>query len=93
MGRGDPLVYDGFRESDTLALPHIISFCYALTAALIKRFVDIAERTQQIEKEAIDQIWREALEEETVPRRFGTGLGQIFRGPQMEIILDDEENR
>jgi hypothetical protein len=93
LGRGDLLVYDGFRESDTLVLPHIISFCYALTAALIKRFVDIAERTKQIEIEAINRIWRESLEEETVPRRFGTGPGQIFRGPPMEIILDDEENR
>ncbi|MDD2894128.1 MAG: hypothetical protein PHF20_09405 [Halothiobacillaceae bacterium] len=91
LGRHDLLVYDSFRESDTLVLPHIVSFCYALTAALIKRFMDIAEGTNQIEKDVTERIWKESLEKETVPRRFGTGPGQIFRGPPMEIFLDDEE--
>jgi hypothetical protein len=90
LGRNDLLVYDGFRESDTLVLPHIISFSYALIAALIKRFIDIAERTRQIDKQEIDRIWRESLEEETVPRRFGIAPGQILRGPPMEISLDEE---
>lgn len=93
LGRDDLLVYDGFRESDTLVLPHIISFCYALTAALIKRFVNIAERTKQIERAAINRMWRESLEEETVPRRFGTGPGQVFRGPPTKLIVDDDEDR
>jgi hypothetical protein len=91
LGRDNLLVYDGFRESDTLVLPHIISFCYALTAALIKRFIDVAQKTNQIEKNEIDRIWKKSLEERTVPRRFGTGPGQIFRGPPMEIILDDKD--
>lgn len=84
LGRKDFLVYDGFRDSDTLVLPHIISFSYALLAALVKRFIDIAERTKQLEKYAIKNIWIESLEEETVPRRFGTGPGQIMRGPLMD---------
>jgi len=69
----------------------MVSFCYALTAALIKRFMEVAQRTNQIDKEIVDRIWRESLEEETVPRRFGTGPGQIIRGPPVEIFLDDEE--
>lgn len=91
LGRNEVLVYDGFRESDTLVLPHIISFCYALTAALIKRFMDVAERTKQIDRQEIDRIWNESLEKETVLRRFGTEPGQSFRGPLMEITLDDED--
>jgi hypothetical protein len=39
LGRNDLLVYDGFQESDTLALPHIISFSYALIAALIRNLL------------------------------------------------------
>ena len=90
LGRNDYLVYDGFRDSDTLVLPHIISFSYALLAALIKRFIDIAEQTKQIGKETIEGIWAESLEKETVPRRFGTGPGQIMRGPPSEITLDED---
>lgn len=91
LGRHDLLIYDSFRESDLLVLPHIISFCYALIAALVKRFMDVAQRTNQIEKVAVDRIWEESLEEETVPRRFGRGPGQILRGPPMEIFLGDDE--
>lgn len=91
LGKHDLLVYDGFRESNTLVLPHIISFCYAFTAVLIKRFIDIAEGTKQIEKDAIERIWRESLEKETVSRRFGTGPGQILHSPPMEIFREDEE--
>jgi hypothetical protein len=90
LGRNNLLVYDGFGESDILVLPHVISFSYALIAALIKRFISIAERTKQIDQPTIDQIWEQSLEKETVPRRFGTGPCQIMRGPPMEIILDDE---
>ena len=92
LGGNDLLVYDGFRESDTLVLPQIISFSYALIAALIKRFIDIAEKTGQIDKQTIERVWKESLEAETVPRRFGTGPGQIFRGPPMEIFVDEKNN-
>ena len=34
-----------------------------------------------------ERVWKESLEAETVPRRFGTGPGQIFRGPPMEIFV------
>jgi hypothetical protein len=88
LARNDFLVYDGFRESDTLVLPHIVSFLYALLAASIKRFISIAEQTRQIDREDIESIWDECLEKETVPRRYGTGPGQIMRGPLMEIKLD-----
>lgn len=90
-GRHDLLAYDGFRDSSILVLPHIISFCYALTAALIKRFMNVAQRTDQIDKETIDRIWEDSLEKETVPRRFGTGPSQILRGPSMEVFLGDNE--
>jgi len=92
LGRNDLLVYDGFQESDTLVLPHIISFSYALIAALIKRFIDIAERTKQIDKQTVEMFWKESLEKETVPRWFGTGPGQILRGPPIEIFMDEEDN-
>ena len=83
LGRGELLVYDNFRESRLLVLPHVISFCYAFIAALIKRFIDIAEKTKQIDNKAIDQIWKGALEKETIPRRFGPG--RLLRGPLIEI--------
>jgi len=92
LGRNDLFVYDGFRESHTLVSPHIISFSYALIAALIKRFIDIAERTDQIDKHTIERVWKESLETETVPRRFGTGPGQSLRGPPMEIFVDEEDS-
>ncbi len=90
LGRKEFLVYDGFRDTDTLVLPHIISFSYALLAALIKRFIDIAEQTNQIEKDTIENIWAESLEKEAVPRRFGTGPGQTMLGPPEEIVLDED---
>lgn len=90
LDRNDRLVYDGFRDSDTLVLPHIISFSYALLAALIKRFIGVAEQTKQIGQATIENIWQECLETETVPRRFGTGPGQIMRGPLIEIELDED---
>ena len=62
---------------------YVISFCYAFIAALIKRFIDIAEKTKQIDNKAIDQIWKGALEKETIPRRFGPG--RLLRGPLIEI--------
>jgi len=90
LGRNNVLIYDGFKEPNMLVLPHVISFSYALIGTLIKRFVRIAETTEQITSEEVKRIWKESLEEETVPRRFGIGPGQFMRGPPMEILLDDD---
>jgi len=79
------LAYDGFRESDALVLPHVVSFSYAVIAALIKRFMVVAESTKSLNADRIKEIWEKSLEEEIAPRRFGRGPGQIMRGPPIEI--------
>lgn len=92
LGRGNKIAYDGFSESDIRVLPHVISFSYAVIAALIKRFITVAESTKQLSIEKSSRIWSESLESETVPRRFGTGPGQIMRGPPVEFELKLDEN-
>lgn len=82
----DKLAYDGFRRSDPdYALPHVVSFSYAIIAMLIKRFVDFASATDQLSHSQVNDLWAKCLEPETVARRFGLGPGQIMRGPLIEI--------
>ncbi|WP_040725807.1 hypothetical protein [Thiomicrorhabdus sp. Kp2] len=86
LGKDDNLAYDGFRKYDTdYALPHVISFSYAVLGMLIKRFVEFSIITNQITVDEAKEIWRNCLEPETVPRRFGSGSGQIMRGPPTKI--------
>ena len=81
----DKIAYDGFRRSDVgYVLPHVVSFSYAVTAMLIKRFLEFAVFTEQMSESESSAIWGMCLEAETVPRRFGTGPGQLVRGPLVE---------
>jgi len=91
LGRDNKIAYDGFSESGFRVLPHVISLSYAIIAALIKRFITIAENTQQIDAAKVRDIWSSSLEEETIPRRFGPGPGQLLRSApiEFELKLDD----
>jgi hypothetical protein len=89
----DRLIYDGFRGGKTdLVLPHVVSFSYALLARLIHRFILVAEITEQVSKAQISEIWAQSLEAESVPRRFGTGPGQLRREPPMRLSIPDEND-
>lgn len=90
LGRKNKIAYDGFVEDEFRVLPHVISLSYAVIAALIKRFITVAENTEQLSLAEADGIWKKSLEKETVPRRFGAGLGQIRRGPLMEIDFEED---
>ncbi|MFB2802635.1 hypothetical protein [Shewanella seohaensis] len=92
LGRGNKIAYDGFADNDIRVLPHVISFSYAVIAALIKRFITVAVSTDQLSIEQSSTIWSESLESETVSRRFGTGPGQIMRGPPVEFELKLDES-
>ena len=82
----DRLAYDGFRRSDPdYVLPHVVSFSYAVIGMLIKRFVEFATATDQLSKDKAEVLWMKCLESATVPRRFGTGPGQLMRGPLIEL--------
>lgn len=82
----DKLAYDGFRRLDPdYVLPHVVSFSYAVIAMLIKRFVEFATATEQFSKDQAHALWAKCLEPETVPRRFGSGPGQLMRGPLIEL--------
>lgn len=90
LGHDDTAVYDGFRGNERFyVLPHVISFAYAVLAGLVKRFVRFAVDTQHITEQEAINLWESCLEKETVPRRFGSGPGQLMRGPS--IPLDDGE--
>lgn len=73
-------------------LPHVISLSYAIIAALIKRFVTIAENSQQIDSAKICDIWAASLERETVPRRFGPRPGQVLRSAPIAFDLRLDED-
>ena len=92
LGRENKIAYDGFSKTGHRVLPHVISVSYAIIAALIKRFLTIAEYTQQIGSDQIKEIWSLSLEEETVPRRFGSGPGQLLRSGPIEFTLEIEES-
>ena len=49
-----------------------MSFSLAVLAMLIKRFIDIAIRTDQISGAEAGILWKESLDLETIPRRFGS---------------------
>lgn len=90
MLAGDEKIsYDGFRPGVGGVLPHVISFSYAVIAMLIKRFVEFSIATGQLDIALADTIWKDCLEPETVRRRFGYGVGQLRRGPEIEISLDE----
>ncbi|MEB2621393.1 hypothetical protein [Pseudomonas sp. YuFO8] len=91
LGRNNKIAYDGFSESGFRVLPHVISLSYAIIAALIKRFITIAENTQQIDSAKVRDIWSISLEEETVPRRFGPGPRQLLRSAPIEFDLKFNE--
>ena len=85
-GRDNTAVYDGFRDKESLyVLPHVISFAYAVLAGLIKRFVRFARDTGQVSAAEEKEVWETCLEKETVARRFGSGPGQMMRGPPMPL--------
>jgi hypothetical protein len=92
LGRKNKIAYDGFSSGDFRVLPHVISFSYSVIASLIKRFMVIAENSEQISTDQAAQIWEESLEKETVQRRFGTGPGQLMRGPPVEIEWEPDES-
>jgi len=84
----DKLAYDGFRRSDPdYVLPHVVSFSYAVIAMLVKRFVEFAVATEQLSNTQAKELWAKCLEPETVPRRFGSGPGQVMRGPLIELKI------
>lgn len=84
----EKIAYDGFRRIDTgYVLPHVVSFSYAVIAMLIKRFVEFATATEQLSVAQAKELWAKCLEPETVPRRFGSGPGQLMRGPPIEIKI------
>lgn len=84
----EKIAYDGFRQIDTdYVLPHVVSFSFAVIAMLIKRFVEFATATEQLSAAQAKELWTKCLEPETVPRRFGSGPGQIMRGPPIEIQI------
>lgn len=86
LGRDDTAIYDGFLGKDNFhVLPHVVSFSYALLAGLVKRFVRFSVDTGQVTKEEETDLWATCLEQETVPRRFGFGPGQLIRGPSIPI--------
>jgi hypothetical protein len=86
LAANDEIAYDGFRLTETgTVTPHVIAFQYALLAMLIKRFVEISVASGQTSTSAVEGIWAKCLEEETVPRRFGFGPGQLMRGPPIPI--------
>ena len=65
------LVYeDENRDSEFLKLPHPIAMCYALLAEILTRFTDRLVECDIITSEQSVRIWNEALEKETVPRRY-----------------------
>ena len=69
LGKDDNLAYDGFRTDTDYALPHVISFSYAIIAMLIKRFMEFAIITEQITQAQAENIWGNCLESETIPRQ------------------------
>ena len=69
-------------------MPHVISFSYAAIGALIKRFMMIAINTNEITVDESQKIWDQSLENETIPRRFGTGPGQMLRTPPIRLELE-----
>ena len=77
LASGERLVYDGFRDSSSLVLPHAISFCYAVLAMLINRFIEVAIVTQQFTNQKAEQCWARCLEPDAVPRRFGAGVYHV----------------
>lgn len=86
LAANDAIAYDGFRLTETgTVTPHVIAFQYALLAMLIKRFLEISVASRQITAPAAEEIWSKCLEDETVPRRFGFGPGQLMRGPPIPI--------
>lgn len=92
LGRNNKIAYDGFSEAGFRVLPHVISLSYAIIAALIKRFVTIAENSQQIDSAKICDIWAASLERETVPRRFGPRPGQVLRSAPIAFDLRLDED-
>jgi hypothetical protein len=85
LGKDDNIAYDGFRMDRDDALPHVISFSYAVIAMLIKRFMEFSIITEQITQAQAENIWENCFESETIPRRFGSGSGQLMRGPPIKI--------
>lgn len=92
LGHDKKIAYDGFSESGFRVLPHVVSLSYAIVAALIKRFITVAEDTEQLSPEKISMVWSESLEVKTVQRRFGTGPGQIVRSSPIDIDLKFDES-
>ena len=65
------LIYeDENRDSEILKLPHPTAMCYALLAEILTRFTDRLVECDIITSEQCVHIWNEALEKETVPRRY-----------------------
>jgi hypothetical protein len=77
LARDQKLAYDGFRRDSSLVLPHVISFCYAVLAMLIKRLVEVAIATEQLTAERAEAMWVGSLEIHSVPRRFGAGVYHV----------------
>lgn len=79
LGRNNKIAYDGFANSNYKVLPQVISLSYAIIAKLINRFIEILVCTLQIDSNSIQSILDSAFELVEVPRRFGTGDGQLRR--------------
>ena len=82
------LVYYDFIGFGDSAVPSIISAWYARLGKLIKRFVYVAEKTNQISTDEISEMWDKSLESKSVLRHFGDGPGQMMRVSSNEFGKD-----
>ena len=94
LARENKIAYDGFAEGTHRVLPHTISVFYAVIAAVIKRFFEAALETHSISSDTASLIWKNALEEVDVPRRFGNGPGQLLRTSPIpfELVIEEDDS-
>lgn len=70
LGRDEFLAYDGNAKTNILVLPQTIAMYYALLANYILITSDEIKNRGLVEKNVIENIWRNSLEKKTIPRHF-----------------------
>ncbi len=64
------IVHDSWSPSKSLVLPGVIAAYFCILANLTQIFVEQLVASAAMSREQADQIWAEALEKESAPRRF-----------------------
>jgi hypothetical protein len=70
LGRNNLLIYDGYRDTNSLVLPSTLAMYLAILADFIKLFSEELTDKKLVPKSRINDIWESSYEKKSIKRKY-----------------------